>query len=156
MMMKEVTIRECQPSDYIAITSMLRAIGHEIASVLVLEKIELSRLNFTDRVFVATVQGEVVGSITLHAVPLFHANGYIGRVTSFLVDVRYRTQGVDSALLAAGECWFRSIGCVQSEVCCNLALSDCHRLDVQRFFEKHGFLLDEQRLSKQLIRSVPK
>lgn len=137
--------RESLPSDYTAIAALLRQLGYETPSVLVLEKIETFRHSPTDKLLVATVEGKVVGSISLHASPLFHADGYVGRVTSLVVDERHRACGIGSALIAAANSWFKRVGCVKSEV---TSVDD--RPDAHRFFESHSFLRDGQRLSKQL------
>jgi predicted N-acetyltransferase YhbS len=56
----------------------------------------------SDKILVATVDDNVVGSISLHALPLFHAVGFVGRVTSMVVDEHRRGGGVGGALIAAG------------------------------------------------------
>nr|WP_223997881.1 GNAT family N-acetyltransferase [Burkholderia gladioli] len=82
---------------------------------------------------------------SLHALPLFHAAGNLGRITSMVVDERYRGNGVGSGLIDAAEHWFRQVGCVKLEV-----TSGDHQPAAHHFYERHGFLRDGQRLSKKL------
>jgi N-acetylglutamate synthase-like GNAT family acetyltransferase len=144
-MPSNLEVRESRPSDYTAIASLLRQLGYELTPVLVLEKIEVMRHSRTDKVLVATVADIVVGCVSLHAVPLFHADGYIGRVTSLVVDECHRACGIGTALVAAAENWFMSVGCVKSEIA-----SGDQRSRVGRFYELNGFAREGERFSKEL------
>ncbi|HHL4078369.1 GNAT family N-acetyltransferase [Burkholderia sola] len=138
-----VATRESQSSDHHSIATLLHQLGYEATPALILEKLQSLIPSPTDKIFVATVHDKVVGSISLHALPLFHAAGYLGRITSMVVDEHHRGGGVGSALIAAAENWFRTVGCVKLEV-----TSGDHRLDAHRFYARHGFLRDGQRLAK--------
>ncbi|MDN7879853.1 GNAT family N-acetyltransferase [Burkholderia aenigmatica] len=138
-----LAIRDAQPSDHAAIAALLSQLGYDTAPSLILAKIEALLPSPTDTIVVAVVQHEVVGSISLHAMPLFHAAGYLGRITSLVVDERHRGSGVGSALMAAAERWFDAAGCVKLEV-----TSGDHRPDAHRFYARHGFLRDGQRLAR--------
>ncbi|MBY4674794.1 GNAT family N-acetyltransferase [Burkholderia multivorans] len=141
-----LTTREAQLADHTAIASLLCQLGYEVTPALILEKIETLLTVSTNRIIVAAMQGEVVGSISLHILPFFHAAGYLGRITSMVVDERHRGCGVGSALIADAERWLTVTGCVKLEV-----TSGDHRHDAHRFYEKHGFLRDGQRLSRRLF-----
>lgn len=141
----DLIIRESHSSDHTAIAVLLQQLGYQATPALILEKIEALRTSQTDKVIVASVQGRVVGSISLHALPLFHLEGYLGRITSMVVDERYRGCGIGSALIGAANSWFRSVGCVKLEV-----TSGDHRSHAHRFYEQHGFVRDGQRLCKNL------
>ncbi|WMY11007.1 GNAT family N-acetyltransferase [Paraburkholderia phenoliruptrix] len=144
-MLSKVLIRDSLASDYSAIASLLRQLGHQISSVLVLEKIETLCWSSTDKLLVATVDDQLVGSISLHLCPQFHAEGFVGRVTSLIVDERNRGCGVGTALIAAAETWFKRVGCVESEVAHNDRGSEA-----ARFYERQNFSRDGLRLSKRL------
>ncbi|WP_116140921.1 GNAT family N-acetyltransferase [Trinickia diaoshuihuensis] len=66
-----------------------------------------------------------------------------GRITSMVVDEHYRGRGIGSRLIAQAEQWFDAVGCVKLEV-----TSADSRLNAHRFYERHGFVRDGQRLSK--------
>ncbi|GGY03794.1 hypothetical protein GCM10007386_38240 [Pseudoduganella dura] len=71
--------------------------------------------------------------------------GQLGRITSMVVDERHRGSGVGGALIGAAEQWFAAAGCVKVEV-----TSSDRRLDAHRFYERHGFLRDGQRLARNI------
>jgi GNAT superfamily N-acetyltransferase len=141
---KEIVTRESQASDHYSIAILLHQLGYEATPALILEKLQFLTASPTDKIFVATVLDKVVGSISLHALPLFHAAGYLGRITSMVVDEHYRRDGIGTALITAAENWFQTVGCVKLEV-----TSGDHRPDAHRFYAKHGFLRDGQRLAKK-------
>lgn len=140
----EVATRESQPSDHYPIAMLLHQLGYETTPALILEKLQSLIPCPNDKIFVATVREKVVGSISLHALPLFHAPGNLGRITSMVVDERHQGRGIGSALIAAAERWFKTVGCVKLEV-----TSGDHRPDAHRFYAKHGFRRDGQRLAKK-------
>ncbi|MBZ5793559.1 GNAT family N-acetyltransferase [Burkholderia contaminans] len=137
--------REAWLSDCTAIARLLRQLGYDATPALIHEKLLSLAGKPDDRVCVATLDGEVVGSISLHILPLFHAAGNLGRITSMVVDERHRGCGIGGALMAAAERWFESGRCVKLEV-----TSGDHRPDAHRFYAHHGFLRDGQRLSRKM------
>ncbi|MEX3671993.1 GNAT family N-acetyltransferase [Paraburkholderia phenoliruptrix] len=138
-----VVTRESEPSDHCSIALLLHQLGYEATPALILEKLQLLIPSPSDKIFVATVHDKVVGSISLHVLPLFHAAGYLGRITSMVVDKHHQGAGIGSALIAAAERWFETVGCVKLEV-----TSGDHRPDAHRFYARHGFQRDGQRLAK--------
>ncbi|TDG02027.1 GNAT family N-acetyltransferase [Paraburkholderia guartelaensis] len=134
----EVVTREAQPSDHYAIAMLLHQLGYEATPALILGRLQTLIPSPNDKIFVATVHENVVGSISLHTFPMFHAAGYLGRITSMVVE-----GGIGSALIAAAKGWFQSVGCVKLEV-----TSGDHRPDAHRFYARHGFRRDGQRLAR--------
>jgi GNAT superfamily N-acetyltransferase len=141
---EEVVTRESQSSDYHSISMLLHQLGYAPTPALILEKLQLLTSSPIDKIFVATVREKIVGCISLHALPLFHAAGYLGRITSMVVDEHHQGDGIGSALIAAAENWFKTVGCVKLEV-----TSGDHRPAAHRFYAKHGFMRDGQRLAKK-------
>jgi GNAT superfamily N-acetyltransferase len=141
---EEVVTRESQSSDYHSIAMLLHQLGYAATPALILEKLQLLTPSPTDKIFVATVRDKIVGSISLHALPMFHAAGYLGRITSMVVDEHHQGDGIGSALIAAAENWFKTVGCVKLEV-----TSGDHRPTAHRFYAKHGFVRDGQRFAKK-------
>ncbi|KVD47586.1 GCN5 family acetyltransferase [Burkholderia sp. ABCPW 11] len=144
MKSSDILIREARSSDHAAIALLLQQLGYQTTPALTLEKIEAMRPSPMDKIIVASMREQVIGSISLHALPLFHVAGSLGRITSMVVDERYRGNRVGSALIDAAEHWFRQVGCVKLEV-----TSGDHRQAAHHFYERHGFLRDGQRLSKK-------
>ena len=141
----DIIIRESRSSDHATIALLLQQLGYQATPALILEKIEAMLPSPMDKIIVATVREQVIGSISIHALPLFHAAGNLGRITSMVVDERYQGNRVGSALIDAAEHWFRQAGCVKLEV-----TSGDHRQAAHHFYERHGFLRDGQRLSRKL------
>lgn len=139
----ELVTRESQLSDHYSIAMLMHQLGYEATPALILEKLQSLIHSPADKMFVATMHDKVVGSISLHALPLFHAAGNLGRITSMVVDENHRGAGIGSALIAAAERWFKTVGCVKLEV-----TSGDHRPDAHRFYARNGFLRDGQRLAK--------
>jgi hypothetical protein len=79
----EVVTRESQSCDYHSIAMLLHQLGYAATPALSLENLQLLTCSSTDRIFIATVRDKVVGSVTLHAFPLFHATGYLGRISGY-------------------------------------------------------------------------
>jgi GNAT superfamily N-acetyltransferase len=86
----------------------------------------------------------VVGLASLHILELFHEAGRLGRITSFVVDVNSRKQGVGKALVAAADEFFRRSGCVRAEVS-----SGNHRLAAHVFYASQGYVPEECRFLKR-------
>jgi GNAT superfamily N-acetyltransferase len=137
--------REAKLSDDVSITALLHQLGYEVTQALIHEKLRALISSPTDKILVAAINDEVIGSVSLHAIPLFHMTGFLGRITSMVVDERRRGIGAGSALIATAEEWFGAVGCVKLEV-----TSADHRHGAHRFYEMHGFLRDGQRLSKKI------
>ncbi|WP_254608530.1 GNAT family N-acetyltransferase [Burkholderia lata] len=137
--------REALRSDCTAIASLMHQLGYDATPALIHEKLQSLADQPHDRVCVATLDGEVVGSISLHILPLFHAAGNLGRITSVVVDERHRGCGIGAALMAAAERWFEAGRCVKLEV-----TSGDRRPDAHRFYAHHGFARDGQRLSRKM------
>jgi GNAT superfamily N-acetyltransferase len=138
-----LAIRQARPADSHVLSGLMRQLGYEATPALLGEKMVELAGSPSDRILVATLHDEVVGSISLHAIPMFHVAGKLGRITSLVVDERYRSAGIGKALLDAAEQWFESARCVKVEV-----TSADRRLDAHRFYERHGYARDGRRFTK--------
>lgn len=145
-----LAIRQAQPDDDTALAGLLHQLGYELTPAQVREKLQALGVSPADRILVAVLHGEVVGGISLHALPLFHMAGQLGRITSMVVDGQHRGSGIGGALIAAARHWFESAGCVKLEV-----TSGDQRIDAHRFYERHGFRRDGQRLTSSQASRVP-
>ncbi|AJW98590.1 acetyltransferase domain protein [Burkholderia gladioli] len=139
-----VAIRAARPADAPAVSALLRQLGYEAGPAQVQGRLEALAGSAADTVLVAAVGSEIAGCISLHALPLFHAEGRLGRITSLVVDQGRRSRGIGGALMAAAAAWFEAAGCVKTEV-----TSGDHRADAHRFYARHGYARDGQRLSRR-------
>jgi GNAT superfamily N-acetyltransferase len=78
--------------------------------------------------------GRLLAVATLHATPVLHRAGPVGRVSALVVDADVRGRGVGRAMMAAAEQWAAERGCVLMEV-----TSNQRRVDAHRFYEGLGF-----------------
>ncbi|MCA8351694.1 GNAT family N-acetyltransferase [Burkholderia cepacia] len=138
-------MRDARLSDCAAIARLLRQLGYDVTPALIHEKLLSLADKPSDRVCVAILNGEIVGSISQHILPLFHAPGNLGRITSLVVDECHRGYGIGGALMADAQRWFERGRCVKLEV-----TSGDQRPDAHRFYAHHGFARDGQRLSRKM------
>ncbi len=78
--------------------------------------------------------GRLLGVATLHATPVLHRAGPVGRVTALVVDATMRGHGIGRALMNAAEQWAVERGCVLLEV-----TSNRRRVDAHNFYEGLGY-----------------
>lgn len=138
-------IRRAHSADREAISSLLHQLGYEATPAHVAQRLAAIQDSPADLVLVATQGEAVIGCIGLHILPMFHASGCLGRITSLVIDEACRGRRVGSALMDAAADWFAQQGCVKMEV-----TSGNRRLDAHRFYEAHGMTRDSQRFAKAI------
>lgn len=139
-------IRDASLEDANIVAVLMNDLGYQVASATISEKIAAFRTSPTDAVFVAILEGCIVGVTSLHALPMFHRSGNLGRITSLVVDSKARGKGVGTALVDRSDEWFAWKDCVKIEV-----TSGDHRIDAHLFYHRRGFQRDGQRLAKSLV-----
>ena len=115
-MLNELCIRDAQQADAIPIATLLAELGYPNNSDFVREKIQTLSASTADRVLLAATASEVTGFITLHFIPMFHAQGNCCRVTAIVVAQGYRRQGIGRKLLRAAEEIARAEKCDRVEI----------------------------------------
>ena len=138
-------IRRADAADHSNIASLLRQLGYETTPARILANLTNIRESSIDLVLVVEDKHGIIGCISLHILPLFHTVGFLGRVTSLVIDEGYRGRRIGSALLDAATDWFSAKGCVKMEV-----TSGDHRPEAHRFYESHGMARDGQRFAKSI------
>ena len=136
-------IRRAQPDDVAPIIDLMDELGYRVTDELIRHKLAALRDSVEDAVLVAVVDQRVVGCISLHAFFMFHVEGKIGRITSFVVTSKVRSQGIGAALLDAAHRWFESVGCTKFEL-----TSGDQRVRAHQFYESHGYRRGGQRLTR--------
>ena len=145
----EAIIRAARGSDAFAVTALLVELDCEVAQEDVERRLVRLVRSPSDRVFVAQMQGEVVGLLVVHLAPLLHRDTS-ARITAFVVNAEYRGRGIGGALLREAEAWVRARGCTQIEV-----TSGDHHIQSHSFYEHHGYRLDDRRFVKESFEEVP-
>ena len=139
------TTRRATNEDASRIVALLAQLGYETPLDIVLRNIALSASDGDDAAFVAIDEnGEIVGCMGLHALTMFHLAGRLGRITALVVEENVRGSGVGHALMAAAHAWFNERGCEKWEV-----TSSDHRVAAHRFYARHGYARDGQRLTRK-------
>ena len=135
--------RQAKPNDAIAIKSLMDQLGYGATSSLVERKIAEYDSVPEYTAFVVERDDLVIGVISCHVINLFHQEGSIGRITSLVVDQNHRGLGVGKLLVSKADSYFKSAGCVKSEV-----TSGDHRTEAHAFYKSCGYAQDERRFLK--------
>ena len=96
-------IRDAKSEDNRRISELLKQLGYSASVDLITEKLEEIGLSNFDQVFVAEKDDQLIGLISCHITILFHCDGYLGRITSLVVDENYRHQGIGKLLVKRAE-----------------------------------------------------
>ncbi|WP_338684853.1 GNAT family N-acetyltransferase [Haloferula helveola] len=143
--MTSIRIREADDGDAESISSLLMELGYELGPVEVKKRIGVYRES-SDTVLVADEVGEVVGFVSFHVIPLFHASGNLGRITAMCIRSDRQRQGVGRALLAGLDGFARARGCGRIEV----SSGDQRAQDAHLFYQACGYAIDSRRFQKML------
>jgi len=145
-----VTIRRAELSDRDAIAGCLAALGYSASPTLVSGKLASLETSSADTAFVAVDPAAgIVGVVSVHVLPLFHAPGNLGRVTALVVLKSHRVRGIGRALMAAAETFAWEHECQRVEV-----TSGDHREDAHAFYARLGYQVDERRFLKHRAAAV--
>jgi len=102
---KEICIRKASLDDVQVLVDLTGQLGYKISVSLLAQNLR-AYLQDPDRsLFVADIDGGVVGYIAMDAAITFHREGKHVRVVSLVVDRLHRGRGLGALLLQAGECW---------------------------------------------------
>ncbi|HEX6600180.1 MAG TPA: GNAT family N-acetyltransferase [Gemmatimonadaceae bacterium] len=131
------SIRLARATDVPELARLFSELGYEIAPDVLAERWGAFAAS-GEQGFVAaddaSPHGRLLGLVTLHATPVLHRAGPVGRVTALVVDATFRGCGIGRALMAAAERWAAERGCVLLEV-----TSNQRRVDAHKFYEGLGF-----------------
>lgn len=136
-------IRNAQQGDAPAVAELLRALGYASSAAQVERRIVASTASADTVVLVAEWSQRVVAVLSFHCIPLFHADGSLGRITSLVVAPGCRQRGIGRLLVAAADEFCRAHGCLRFEV-----TSGDHRPDAHAFYEHLGYQVDCRRFVK--------
>jgi len=141
----DVTIREAQDSDAVAIASLLGELGYPTDPSAVRERLERMRAEGGQWTLVAERDGQVLGTATVVIRHMLSRDAPFGRVTTVVVTEAARSQGIGGALIARAEEICGEAGCGALEV-----TSAEHRTRAHDFYIRLGFEERRKRFVKQL------
>ena len=128
----------------------LAALGYATAPALVAEKLSALMGSSSDTVLVAEDPTTgIVGVVSVHLVPLFHAPWSLARLTAVAVVPEHQRKGVGCALVVAAEAFAWQRDCRRVEV-----TSGDHREDAHTFYGALGYEMDERRFIKHRSSAV--
>jgi len=136
-------IRQATLADASAIQSLLGQLGYpDFTLEQTKEKITAYKKD-SYRLLVYEVSGEVVAFIALHWFDLLHWAGKAGRITSFCVDERFRSQGIGQKMIEYSEKLMFDEGCIKLEVTSNQRRTRAHQ-----FYLNLEYIEDSRRFVK--------
>ncbi len=144
-MSEELVIREAVETDSAPIAGLLGELGYPNEAPFVTGRLQLVAASAADRVLVAERDGEAVGFVSLHLIPLFHQQGNLCRITAIAVRGTARRQGIGRRLLAAAEKLARGNDAIRIEI-----TSGEHRPAAHAFYRQIGYAEEGRRFVKHL------
>jgi GNAT superfamily N-acetyltransferase len=136
-----IEIRSATVQDAEQISPLIRELGYALSPQQLREKLLFMQDSKADRVLIAASGEELLGCVSLHVVPLLHADGNLGRITALVVSEQRRGHGIGHALILQAHQWFEAAHCTRFEV-----TSGDQRERAHRFYERHGYARQGQRL----------
>jgi GNAT superfamily N-acetyltransferase len=108
---RAVLIRTATDGDVAAVTRLLGQLGYPADEEPVARRLQRLVQSPADALFVAEVDGEVVGLAGIHVSPSLEYDEDAAKVSAIVVDEAHRRSGVGRALLEAVEDEARRRGC---------------------------------------------
>ena len=139
-------IRRATESDAPKIADLLGELGYSVHPSFILERLALLQSRPDACVLVAEQAESVIGVVTVHLFPLFHAAVWIGRITALVVGAHNRRRGIGGLLLDAAEAFAWQHGCTNVEV-----TSGGSHEPAPQFYESNGY----ERLDQHLVKMRP-
>lgn|GEM_PF-690185 len=142
-----MVIRKMRPGDVVQVSGLLGQLGYPTTANTFRKRAKKFK-GKSDLMLVAVEGHRVVGFISLHLIPLIHEDGFLSRITAFVVDEGQRKKGIGKKLLGKAEDYGIKNGAERSEI-----TSGDHRSDTHRFYLKRGYQENSKRFIKRLQKS---
>ena len=132
--MHDATIRQIRPEDAARVAELLTQLGYPATADDVAQRLTYWLHGPVSRILVAERNTQVIGCLSVHAIPYLERTGWWARIESLVVDSAARRGGVARSLVQAAEETAREWGCLAMEV-----TSARYRDDAHAFYRKLGY-----------------
>jgi len=146
-MLNEPSVRSATEADAPVIAELLGGLGYSVERGFVRNRLAFFAGRPDEAVLVAENLGRVVGVISLHLFPLFHADLWVGRVTALVSRPDQRNRGVARALLQAAEDFAWGRQCIRVEID-----SGGSHYTAPAFYERTGY----ERVDRYFVKARPR
>lgn len=136
-------IRQATITDAPAIRSLLSQLGYPDFTIEQVREKIIAYEKDSYRLLVGEMDHQVVAFIALHWFDLLHWKGKAGRITSFCVEEKFRSQGIGQKMIAHSEKLMFDEGCIKLEVTSNQRRKRAHE-----FYLNLGYIEDSRRFVK--------
>jgi N-acetylglutamate synthase-like GNAT family acetyltransferase len=140
-----VEIRDARPEDAAALARLIDQLGYPTSAEAVAARLQRLEASPADRLFVAELDGEVVGAASLHVSLTLEYDEPVAKLSAIVVDERHRRGGIGEALARAVETEARAQGC-----CLVFLTTAERRADAHAFYRRLGYEETGRRFAKPL------
>lgn len=139
-------IREANLNDNYILSKFLDQLGFPTDSKeMVLQKIEIFSKSEFDKVWVASIEDNIIGFLAINIINPFYKPKYFGRIDSIVVDQAYQRNKIGNALIQKAEEYAKKIGCSRI-----FLTSGNHRPSAHAFYKKLGYISNATYFTKEL------
>jgi N-acetylglutamate synthase-like GNAT family acetyltransferase len=140
-----VEIRDARPEDAPALARLVGQLGYPTTPEAVERRLQRLDASPADRVFVAELDGEVVGAASVHLSLTLEYDEPAAKLSAIVVDERHRRRGVGEALVKRVEEEAEAQGC-----CLVFLTTAKRRADAHAFYRRLGYEETGRRFAKPL------
>ncbi|XBS68131.1 GNAT family N-acetyltransferase [Acerihabitans sp. KWT182] len=139
------SIRTAEPSDALAIQSLLADLGYPGTGDFIHGRIQQLLAHPDEALLVAEEAGRILGVISLHFIPQLALAGDFCRISYFCVDSTARGGGIGKLLESRAQELAQARHCDRIEVHCHARRTDAHR-----FYDRQGYVESPKYFCKSL------
>ena len=138
-------IRDARLEDAAALARLIDQLGYPTTQEAVAERLRRLEASPADRVFVAELEGEVVGAASVHVALTLEYDEPAAKLSAIVVDEGHRRQGIGEALARAVEEEAEARGCRLV-----FLTTAERRADAHAFYRRLGYEETGRRFAKPL------
>ena len=140
----EITIREVQPGDAIAINALSKQLGYPLTEEQTLQNINRVLASKDHTAFAAVYENKIAGWIGLAQTIMIEVLPYC-EINGLVVDETYRGKGVGKQLIEKAKQWAKEKGNNKLKLHCNIIRTEAHK-----FYGHLGFTETKQQKNFEL------